>query len=69
MVGKHPDGIAVVDQHQAAVDVPFAENRSKVLGARDALRAIQQTHSQMLKAQHDYQQLRSDGRGLVWTRS
>ena len=58
--GIHPDGIVVVyDQHPAAVDVAFAD-RSEVLGAPDALEAIQETHWQIHKAHHDYQHAAED---------
>jgi hypothetical protein len=64
--GLHPDGIAVVyEQHPVAVDVAFAENRSEVLGARDPLQAIQQTHWQIHKAHHDYQHAAEERRQLA----
>jgi hypothetical protein len=64
--GLHPDGIAVVyDQHPAALDVAFAENRCEVLGAPDPLKAIQRTHWPVDTAHHDYQQVAEDRRRLA----
>jgi hypothetical protein len=64
--GPDPDGIAVLyDQHPAAVDVAFADNRSEVLGAPDPLQAIQQTHWQIHKAHCDYQRAADDRRQLA----
>lgn len=64
--GLHPDGIAAVyDEHPAAVNVAFAENRSDVLGAPDPLQAIRQIHWQIHKAHCDYQHAAEDHRQLA----
>ena len=64
--GLHPDAIAAVyDEHPAAVNVAFAENRSHVLGAPDPPQAIQQTHWQIHKAHCDYQQAAERRRQLA----
>jgi hypothetical protein len=58
-------GLRELTVNGLAVDVALAENRSEVLGARDALQAIQQTHWQIHKAHHDYLHAAEDRRQLA----
>lgn len=64
--GLHPDGLAAVyDEHPAAVDIAFAQNRSEVLGAPDPLAAIQQVHWTVRKAFVEYQSAAEQRRQLA----
>jgi hypothetical protein len=64
--GLHPDGLAAVYwEDPAAVDVAFAEHRSEVLGALDALAAIQQVHWRIHRAFISYQAVAEERRQLA----
>jgi hypothetical protein len=65
-LGLDPDGLAAVyGEHPAVVEVAVAEGRSKVLGAPDPLRAVQQVQWSIHKAFIDYQTAAEERRRLA----